>query len=253
LAATGQPEAQNALVDLLGQRQNDVPVARKIVSTLGLVPKPTLKAQQSLERFSMATEDSPIRRSSRLALGAMGQRLGQDQDPLMQKRALDIEAMALANLRQAPDHKARTEALAVLGNCGISRLEDLDPWLKHPDPAIRSQAFFALRFAKAIETPHFLVGSYRAEASIMVRRQIMQAMSLRTPDESWFQALRQLLKNPLPDEDKIMLAKSLVGALRKNRSASLDLLEQLLEQTKDPLLRANLAKYQETAQSQAAR
>jgi len=252
LAAAGQPEAQDALVDLLDQRQTDVPLARKIITTLGLLPKPTLKAQESLERLSTAPEDSAVRRNSRLALGAMGQRLGQDRDPEMQKRAQHIEALAWENLRNARGLTDTTEALAVIGNCGITRIEDLQPWLKHPDPAIRSQAFFALRFAKPIETPHFLVSSHPAEASIVVRRQIMQALSLRPPDDAWFQAVQNLLKNPLLDEDKIMLAKSLVGAVRKHRRASLNILAQLLEQTEDAAVRENLAKYQETAKNQAA-
>lgn len=252
LAAAGQPEAQNALVDLLDQRQADVSLARKIITTLGLLPEPTLKAQQSLERLSQAPEDSAVRRNSRLALGMMGQRLGQSQNPEARKRAEQIEAQALENLRRAVGLAATTEALAVLGNCGLSRIEDLDPWLKHPDPAIRGQAFFALRFARPVGTGDYLVSHYPIEASAEVRRQILQAMSLRTRDDTWFQAVQKLLGHSLADEDKITLAKSLIGTVRKHREASLKILEQLLEQTQDAAVRENLAKYQETAKNQVA-
>ncbi|MDQ3231465.1 MAG: hypothetical protein M3Q07_06555 [Pseudobdellovibrionaceae bacterium] len=252
LAAAGQPEAQNALVDLMDQRQADVPLARKIITTLGLVPEPTLKGQQALERLSQSPEDSPVRRSSRLALGMMAQRLSQKQDAEAQTRARHIESLALGHLREAQGLSATTEALAALGNSGLSRLEDLDPWLKHPDPAIRGQAYFALRFAKPVSTPDFLVTHFAAEESAEVRRQIMQAISLRTPDVSWFQAVQKLLTHPLPDEDKITLAKSVMGSVRKHRQASLNILAQLLEKTQDAAVRENLAKYQETAKNQVA-
>lgn len=252
LAAAGQAEAQNALVELLDQRQEDVPLARKIITTLGLVPDPTPKAQESLERLSQAREDSAVRRSSRLALGMMGQRLSQNQDPEAQKRAQQLEFLALENLRQAQGLVAITEALAVIGNCGVSRMEDLEPWLTHPDPAIRGQAFFALRFARAGNAVDYLVDHYRIEASAEVRRQIMQAISLRTPEEAWFQATQKLLMQPLSDEDKITLAKCLVGTVRKYRESSLKMLAQLLEQTQDAAVRESLAKYQETARKQVA-
>ncbi|HET9238965.1 MAG TPA: hypothetical protein VFO10_17030 [Oligoflexus sp.] len=252
LAASGQPEAQKALVDLLDQRQSDVPLARKIITTLGLLPEPAREAQESLENFSRGPEDSPVRRSSRLALGMMGQRLSQVQNPEAQKRAQHLEALALQNLRQAEGLGATTEALAVLGNCGVSRIEDLDPWLTHPDPAIRGQAFFALRFAKPLNTPDYLVLHYPMEASAEVRRQILQAISLRTPDDAWFQALRKLAAQALPDDDKITLAKSLVGTVRKYRESSLKIIAQLLEQTQDAAVRESLAKYQETAKKQVA-
>jgi hypothetical protein len=252
LAAAGQVEAQNALVDLLDQRQNDVPLARKIITTLGLVPEPTLKAQEFLERLSQGDEDSAVRRNSRLALGMMGQRLSQVQDPVAQKRAQDLEELALKNLRQARGLAATTEALAVLGNCGVSRIADLEPWLTHADPAIRGQAFFALRFAKTKEAPAYLVEHYSLEASGEVQQQIMQAISLRTPDDVWFMAVKKLLTHPLPDDDKITLAKSLVGSVRKYRESSLKILTQLLEQTQDAAVRESLAKYQETARKQVS-
>jgi hypothetical protein len=252
LAAAGQPEAQNALVELLELRQSDATLARKIITTLGLVPAPTLKAQETLVQLSTAPEDSPVRRSSRLALGIMGQRLSQNQDPESQKRAEHLEALALENLRAARGLAATTEALAVIGNCGVSRFEDLQPWLTHPDPAIRGQAWFALRFAKPITTPDYLAEQYAVEASAEVRRQILQAMSLRSPDEAWFQGLRKLLAQPLSDEDRITLAKSLVGTVRRHRETALNILTQLLEQTQDAAVRESLAKYQETARKQIA-
>jgi len=252
LAAAGLPEAQKALVELLDQRQSDVPLARKIITTLGLIPDPTREAQESLERFSQGADDSPIRRSSRLALGMMGQRLSQDQNPEAQKRAQHLEALAFEQLKRAEGLGATTEALAVLGNCGVSRIEDLKPWLTHPDPAIRGQAFFALRFAKPLSTPDYLVAHYPIEASAEVRRQILQAISLRTPDDAWFRALRKLVDQTLPDDDKITLAKSLVGTVRKYRESSLKILAQLLEQTQDAAVRESLAKYQETAKKQVA-
>jgi hypothetical protein len=252
LAASGQPEAQKALVELLDQRQNDVPLARKIITTLGFLPDPTREAQETLERYSRGPEDSPVRRSSRLALGMMGQRLSQVQNPEAQKRAEHLEALAFQNLRQAEGVGATTDALAVLGNSGVSRIEDLEPWLTHPDPAIRGQAFFALRFAKPLNTPDYLVLHYPMEASAEVRRQILQAISLRTPDDVWFQALRKLAGLPLPDDDKITLAKSLVGTARKYREPSLKILAQLLEQTQDAAVRESLAIYQETAKKRVA-
>ncbi len=252
LAAAGQPEAQNALVELLDQRVSDVPLARKIITTLGLVPEPTPEAQQSLERLSQARDDSAIRRSSRLALGMMGQRLSQDKDPEAQKRAQHLEALAFRNLKDANGLAATSEALAVLGNCGVSRIEDLEPWLTHPDPAIRGQAFFALRFARVESASDYLVRHYPGEASAEVRRQIMQAISLRTPDAAWFQALKKLLSYPLSDEDKITLARSLVGTVRKHRDSSLKILAQLQEQTQDAAVKESLAKYQETARKQVA-
>jgi hypothetical protein len=182
----------------------------------------------------------------------MGQRLRQDQSAEAQKRARHLESLALENLKEAQGLAATTEALAVLGNCGVSRIEDLEPWLAHPDPAIRGQAYFALRFAGPFSTPDYLVEHYPAEASAEVRRQILQAMSLRTPDERWFQALNTLVKNPLPDADKITLAKSLVGTVRKHRAAALKILAQLLEQTQDAAVRDSLAKYEETARKQVA-
>jgi hypothetical protein len=252
LAAAGQAEAQNALVDLLEHRQSDATLARKIITTLGLVPAPTIKAQETLEQLSAAREDSPVRRSSRLALGMMGQRLSQSQDPDSQKRAVHLEALALDNLRAAQSLAATIEALAVLGNCGITRFEDLQPWLTHPDPAIRGQAWFALRFARPLTTADYLVEQYAVEASAEVRRQIMQAISLRSPDEAWFQGLRKLMTRNLPDEDKIILAKSLVGTVRKYRETALNLLTQLLEQTQDAAVRESLARYQDTARRQIA-
>ncbi|WP_141733122.1 hypothetical protein [Oligoflexus tunisiensis] len=250
LAAAGQTEAQNALVDLLNQRHTDAPLARKIVTTLGLVPEPTLEAQKSLELLSQSAEDSAVRRSSRLALGLMGQRLSQKTDPEAQKRAAELEALALRHLQAAQDLADITEALVVVGNCGVSRIEDLNPWLTHPDPAIRSQAFFALRFARPNHAPEFLVRQYPGEASAEVRRQILHALSLRTPDAGWFSAIKGLLNHPLPDDDKITLAKILVGTVRKHRESSLQILAQLLAQTQDAAARETLTKYQETAKRQ---
>lgn len=252
LAAAGQPEAQDALVDLLDQRKTDVPLARKIITTLGLVPAPTLKAQAALEALSQANEDSPVRRSSRLALGIMGQRLSQNPDADSQKRAENLEAQALANLRRASGLAQITEALAVLGNCGLTRIEDLDPWLKHADPAIRGPAFFALRFARPEVTPDYLVNQYPGEVAAAVQRQILQALSLRTPDNIWFRAVENLLKNPLPDTEKIVLAKTLAGTVRKHREESLKILGELLLHTDDPVVRETLARYQDTAKSQVA-
>jgi hypothetical protein len=253
LASSGRPEAQNALVDLLDSRKSDVPLARKIITTLGLVPEPTAKAQQALQNLSQGPEDTSIRRSSRLALGIMGQRLSQSSDPDAQQRAREIEAQALQNLQKASGLAAITDALAALGNCGLSRIEDLEPWLTHPDPAIRGQAYFALRFARPTATSAYLVSHYQPEASAEVRRQIVQAISLRTPpDEQWFKAVETLLAYSLPDDDKIVLAKTLIGTVRKHREASLKILGQLLDRTQDPAVRESLAKYQEAAKNQAA-
>jgi hypothetical protein len=80
----------------------------------------------------------------------------------------------------------------------------------------------------------------------------MQAISLRSPDEAWFQGLRKLMTRNLPDEDKIILAKSLVGTVRKYRETALNLLTQLLEQTQDAAVRESLARYQDTARRQIA-
>ncbi len=250
LAAAGHPEAQEALVGLLDQHKSDGPLARKIITTLGLVSEPTRNAQKALEQMSRAAEDDSVRRSSRLALGIMGQRLSQSQDAEASKRAQDIEGLAWENLNQASGLAAITEALAVLGNCGVSRIEDLDRWLKDPDPAVRSQAFFALRFARPPGTPLFLVESYSKDASVEVRRQILHALSLRLPDLPWFGALDVLLAQALPDEDKITIAKALLRSVKTFREESLKVMGDLLQSTQDARIRESLADYQKTAKQQ---
>ncbi len=248
LAGVGHEQAQAMLVDLLDQRKAHIPLARKIVTTLGLLPEPSERSQSSLEALSQDKEDSALRRSSRLALGIMGQRLSQQDNPEAVARADAIETQALETLRKAQGLAAVTEALAVVGNCGLSRIADLQSWLKDPDPAVRGPAFFALRLARPIETSQFLVDHYKTESAAEVKRQMLQALMLRTPDDRWFESIAQLLREPLADADKIALAKTLLATAKTRRRESLQILSLLQQQTQDLALRQTLAKYQEIAQ-----
>lgn len=250
LAGSGRSEGQNALVVLLQQHDSDEQLGLKIISTLAFVPEPTQKAQEAVEALSRGPVDNPLRSSSHLVLGAMGRQLAASPEPASRERAKTIEKVILDSLRSASGRRAILDALAVVGNFGINRLDDLQPWLNDPDPEIRANAYFALRFGKPENTPEFLAKAFSLESDVHVRRQMLQALALRPANAHWFQATQSLVAGPLTDAEKVALARSLVSNVRQHGETSMRLLQALLDQTQDQALRENLARFQEAARNQ---
>ncbi|MCX6131910.1 MAG: hypothetical protein NTX25_22990, partial [Proteobacteria bacterium] len=248
LAAAGHPAAQDVLLGLLQERQANIPLARKLLSTLGFIEEPSPAAQKVLEHLSQSAKDPSLQRSSRLALGIMGQHLKQSPQIDSQERADTILDHAMQRLRAAHTETEITDELASIGNAGPKHVAALKPWLGDSNPKIRGQAYFALRFAEPSETSLFLGSSYLTETLPAVRSQIVQALTLRKIDDEWFQAIQNLVSAGPAANDQLAIAKSLMRGMAINRTKTLDIFQKLQEKTQDGELKRALSSFQAVAE-----
>ena len=250
LAAAGHHPAQQALLQILEERRESIPVARKLIMTIGFLADPSSEAQKALEVLSLTGGDSSLRRGSRLALGVMGQHLKQSPGLEAQQRGQRILAEAQKDLLKAKNPADKAMALAVIGNSGPKNFQDLEPWLRDSDASIRAQAFFALRFADDIETPQFFAASFLIEKDLEVRRQILLALSIRNIDLNWFQALEVLAANSSSADDQIAIARSLMRSYRLQQKESLVVFNLLQTHAVSGQVEQILTNYMAAAQGQ---
>lgn len=225
LGAAAHPEAQALLVGLLGERRDDVPLVKRVVTTLGLVPVPSPEAERAVEQIMQNGQDPGLRRSAQLALGIMGGNLL--REPGQEARGQAIEKKALRLLQEAPTDALKQDVLAMLGNLGPANASTLKPYLESENPAVRAHAYFALRRSPDPETPQRLVRAYGAEPALDVRRQILQALYYREADAAWFEGIREILERPLPVDDQLFLARALARHAEKDPRQSTSLLGDL--------------------------
>lgn len=225
LGAAGHPEAQALLLSLMQERSQDVPLMKRLVTTLGLVSLPSPAAERAVSHLMQSSQDPALRRSAQLALGIMGGRLL--RQPGQEVRGQAIEKKALDALRLAKSDSARQDLLAMLGNLGPTSIGSLAPYLKHENPSVRAQAYFALRRSPDPETPQRLVRAYGEEKALEVRRQILEALYYREADAAWFEGVREILEKALPVDEQLFLARALARHAAKDPRQSASLLADI--------------------------
>lgn len=246
LTAVGSEEAQSLLVDLLNSHIENSELAKRIATSLGFVKNPSLDSQKALQTLIARGDHPDIRAQALLALGIMGHNLHENGEA---QRAADVEKIAKTFLDQAETPQDTKQALAVLGNSGPSSREVVDRYLTSPDPEIRAQALFALRFCRESDTAEFLARTYATEPADSARKSIVQALVLRPADSGWFAAVDTILKTSITSDEQIQLAQALVRNARKDKRQSLRLLGAMQQKSDDESIKKQLAQYKDQAQN----
>ncbi|MBC7659444.1 MAG: hypothetical protein H7249_07020 [Chitinophagaceae bacterium] len=247
LTAVGSPESQHVLVDLLQHSRNEL--AMRVASSLGFVQNPTAETEKALISLVRSQDAPELGRRAELALGVVGHTLkGIGEDA----RADALEKAAFERLKASGDERQSITSMGMIGNLGPKSKQDLSPYWQSSDPAIRAQAYFALRASPESDMPQFLVDAYIAEPAMSVRRQILEALVLRTPDDQWYSAVDKLSSKKLDEEEQLVLAQTLVKNARVNREESMRLLSTMERKDGSDRYKSTLAQYQNLARKGAS-
>jgi HEAT repeat protein len=245
LSAVGHPEAQDALIEILGRRvqDGDRDTVDQILTGLTLVKNPSERAEKAIRALAVGESATPERVKAKLALGAMGYHLRQSSEVGDQGRAQAVEKDLGQLLAKAQDRSAQEAALGALGNLGPKEIGLLSPYLASDDPSIRARAYYALRFSPAEGASQVLADGLTSQTSPLVRRDALEALAMRPKDKYWLAAVEKVPLARLDSGEKLLLGRSISTAEDLDAQARKAMLERLEADTKEPEVRQALNGY----------
>lgn len=176
LGQVGTPECQETLARVARRRADDWDAASQAVAVLALVEKPTPATAADLTAMVVDAPSDELRRTSMLALGSVGGRMGEAHADVAEKIRGTIDRA----LRDAEARDDTDVALRALGNMGpADGLERVGPYLASGDATIRAVALRSLRFVPGTEPDRALVTSMSADRDDTVRAAAAEALSYR--------------------------------------------------------------------------
>jgi hypothetical protein len=215
-------------------------LAQRLITSLGFVKEPAPESQKALQDILENDRDPLLSKAAGLALGIMGRQLQEDSRSSSQERALQIEQLALSQLRTAKGNEERRKALGVLGNLGPSQWKEVEAYGRDSDPEVRGSAYMALRFVQDPQLSLVLQDAFQRESTAQVRQDILQALSLRRPDALWFQALTTLVeRGGVPAESQLQLARAAARHSLSHPEEVKKFLQLSLSKTQDPQAKAS--------------
>ncbi len=114
LSTVGSTQAQDALVDVLSVRADDIASANILIPALGMTDKPTPKAEGTLRELIHSSNKEDVVSTAGLSLGAMAGNLA-EQDP---ERSRAIVESVQKDYQNAETDQQKQYLLSVLGNAG---------------------------------------------------------------------------------------------------------------------------------------
>jgi len=204
LAAVGQPQAQQALVEALKERRHDEAAAQPLIMALGAVKKPTQATEDALAEIAWSTPETTLAKLAQLQLGALARTL-KKRSP---ERAARIVALATIKLSARPG--AEKQLLALLGNAGAeSALPTLMQYLRRPLPDLRGRAALALRFIDGEQADEMLAQTLTSDADESVRAQAANALEFRSLTPRNLDAQKQALLKDQSDSVRLRVMRNL--------------------------------------------
>jgi hypothetical protein len=245
LGAVGHSAAQEAMVEIMGQRarDGDRDTVDNILTAFTMVTKPSEGAEKAIRQLAMSDDPTAERDKAKLALGAVGYHLRQSPEGRDQERAITLEKDLGELLTKAQDRAAREAALGALGNLGPVDLGVLSPYLTSDDPSLRARAYFAVRFSPAEGASQLLVNGLGTETSPLVRRDVLEALAMRPKDQRWLEAVEKGPLSQLSGDEKLLLGRSISSADDLEAKSRAAVLKALEAGTKDPEVRQALSGY----------
>lgn len=211
----GSPEAQAALVRIIGARPKADPGREVALFSLGRADAPTDATMTFLE--TLGKSDDPHAFAALLALGrATGQLTA--TAPERGKPVLD---RLLARVDAAPDDGSRVQALEAIANAGSPLTEiALARWANMSSPPnVRRAAISAHRLIPTTSARDVLVKAMRDDADASVRGAALEAVVLRSPDDVIADAIADRLAHDPAESVKKPAASLLMSACRRSERA----------------------------------
>jgi HEAT repeat protein len=203
LAAVGNAEAQDALINAMRTRRDDAATIQLLIA-LAAVKRPTLIAQYAVEELAWQSPGSSVGRAAQLTVGSMAHNLKQ----ISPERAASIVEHATTRLSGVSG--AETQLIALLGNAGAREaLPVLERFLDHPSAEIRSRTALALRFIDAQQADEMLSKTLLSDADESVRIQAATALEFRTVTQTNFDAQRAALLSDKSDILRMRVMRNL--------------------------------------------
>jgi hypothetical protein len=237
LAHSGGEPGQRILMDLLQERQSDVPTAKYLLANLAFAEQPAAALNRELASFLEQKDLAPaVRRSAILALGTMSGRSHRQQ-------AQQTSRLLADKWEQAASLADRVTIVQALGNAGASgSLPFLNELLATAsEPRLITEILFAMRFIDeafttlvsqlngAAKSP-YLTGSARAIRYVDLNQSRVGEIIGQLPNlhaDHRFLVLNNLLKNSsLPSTAQPLLERYLE---RENRNEIRNLIYRFLE------------------------
>jgi hypothetical protein len=243
LGAIGHKAAQAALIDIVRLRAQDEETTGRALTALALVKNPDVSTEKSLLAVVQGEFPVPAQEKAKLVLGAVGHHLRQSSDPGDLQRADTLEKEVGRWLQNAQDQVAREAALSALGNLGPKDLTLLDPYLAGGDTNLRARAYFAMRFSPANDAAQRLADGVKTQTSPSVRRDALEALTLRPKDDRWLAAISSVPFAQLDAAEQMALARSISGARDLEAKARVDLLKRLQSGTTDAQVMQTVQEY----------
>lgn len=176
LAAVGTPSIQKRLRHILELRQTDWRAYAAVVPAFAFLQQPTDETIEFLSQRSRHA-DPDYASTAALALGSIVRTLhvrGESAGPELLQ--LYIDKLRDPNT-QTDD---LSEALAVLGNAGLSETEaDIVSLLRHSEPSVRADAALALRFVAGRPSEQALLELLKNDVDLDVRMTVIDALAHR--------------------------------------------------------------------------
>jgi hypothetical protein len=204
------PEAQDALINIIDQRNDDATFEAMTVSYLGQVKEPTDSTIQKLQELTNIENDvTPI---ANLALGSVIGKLKTTDPARANALIYDFET----KLQNEQTIEKQGNYLETLGNAGsVSSLRSIEPFLKNSDYGLRAKAYSSLRFINDEAAERLLAKGLLEEPHHHVKSNILEAMQYRNNGEITYNALVEMIGRETNNQHKITEA----GLLWKMRKA----------------------------------
>lgn len=242
LMGVGSKETQLVLTQLLNDSLvGDKTKAQSVIGAMALVKRPIIESEQRLKDLSKSHEDPMIKKSSTLALGAMGQKLSQGGSS-EQDRYRQILGEFTSQLQNAKSPQQIIDILAALGNIGTEdTLELLLPYIKSENADIASAALFSLRLIPSAASFDLLFAA-RTRPQSQVRMKAAKALGFHSLGAEELKLIGRWLQ-----EDKDLLVRrqlfiNLSDYMKKQADLITDLITLAIEVEKDPNMKAQMTK-----------
>lgn len=193
LSSASTPEAQQALVSLIGVKGIDKDFRARLVFSLARAQKPTREASQALK--SVLADDE----FNAGALYGLGTHCRLYRDAGRTEDAREVGEFLLARLGRATEPSTLATVLRALANSGYDgALPAVTKQLKDKSEQVRTAALRALQSMRDARVDPLLARYLTEDESHQVRLSAIESMALREPNEAAVAALERAV---IHDED----------------------------------------------------
>lgn len=212
LGAVGHPEAQAALVSVIGKRSEDVGTVTFVLPFLAAVASPTQVAEETLQKLAFGSSPPQISYAALLALGTMARNLLR-RSP---ERAQGIVETIVNQFAENQEAESARRLLLALGNSGSPRaLPVVRRYVAHPQPEVRVAAVGSLRFIESSDAEAMLLRALTEDAETTVRQEAANALGNRQMSPEAFRGQRRTFETDKDDSVRLALLDNLWNARKK--------------------------------------